>query len=659
MEIPLLTDILIVLSFSSLTIFLFRKLNLPSILGFLLTGLLVGPKGLSLISAVHEVEVMAEIGIILLLFVIGVEFKLKNLLAIKNTVLIGGTIQVGLSVLSVFLLAFYWGMPWNHALFLGFLFSLSSTAIVLSLLQKRAEVNSPQGKVSLAILIFQDIIVVLMMLLTPIIAGKSENALQTLLFIIVKAAAVVTLLLVSARSIVPRILHEIAKAGRETFFLAVVVICFAVAWATSAIGLSLALGAFMAGLTISESEYSYEATGTILPLKELFNSFFFISIGMLLDIGFLIQNIWMVVLLTLGISLLKAVIASVAAFVLKYPARPVILTGLILFQIGEFSFVLSKTGMQYELIGENVYQYFLAVSILSMAITPFVVQYQNGIYKFISKLFFHKWLLKSDHNHTTYHKAEKKLENHILIIGFGLNGRNVARAAKFANIPYAIIEMNAVTVRNERAKGEPIYYGDASTNTHLIEHLNVYKARVVVIAVSDALATRKIITNIRSLSEVVYIIVRTRFITETDELHKIGANEVIPEEFETSIEVFSRVLGRYLIPKDEIGRFVQIIRSANYEMLRPHTLTENKFLPMNLPEFNVVCLKVDSRQNQIINQKIGEAKIRSRFHLNVLAIQRSTEYIYEITPETMIKEGDILCLMGKPEHISSFEETVR
>ena len=455
-EIPLLTDITIILGASVLVIFVFQKLKLPTILGYLMTGILAGPYALGLIDASHEVEVMAEIGVILLLFIIGMEFSLKSLAAIKKSVFVGGAAQVGLTTVATALLAWWFGFALNAALFLGFVFSLSSTAIVLKLLQERSEVNSPHGKIALAILIFQDIIVVPMMLLTPILSGQAGDVGAVVVELLLKVGVVIAVVLVGARYLVPILLHEVAKTkNRELFILFVVVICFAIAWGTSEMGLSLALGAFLAGLVISESDYSYQATGFIIPFREIFTSFFFVSIGMLLDVSFLVDNLLVVLGLLLLVSVAKAGIAGVAALLLNYPVRTAILTGLTLFQVGEFAFILSEVGIEYQLLSEATYQYFLSVSILSMAITPFVIQNSEKITKAFtaSKTLRTLPIPKSRSNGVSDAPSEDDFKDHTIIIGFGVNGQNVARAAKFANIPYVIIEMNADTVQREKARG--------------------------------------------------------------------------------------------------------------------------------------------------------------------------------------------------------------
>ena len=308
MHIPLLQDILILLGCSTLIVFALQKFKLPSIIGFLLTGIIIGPYGLSLINAVEQVEILSEIGVILLLFVIGMELSIKQLVSIKKTVLVGGLIQVGLTAITTGTIYYFLGYPWNASVFVGFLFSLSSTAVVLKTLQDRKEISAPHGKNALAILIFQDIIVVPMMLITPLIAGVSDNIGLSVLSLLLKFAVVLVITIISTRYIVPNLMHAVARTNsKELFLLVTITICIAIAFLTSEIGLSLALGAFIAGLIISESEYSHQATSVILPFRELFTSFFFVSVGMLLDLNFFLGNIPLILLLVLGVFIVKSI----------------------------------------------------------------------------------------------------------------------------------------------------------------------------------------------------------------------------------------------------------------------------------------------------------------------------------------------------------------
>jgi len=656
MHLPLLQDLLILLGFSVVVVFVLQRLNLPSILGFLLTGILIGPHALGLVYESEQIEVISEIGVILLLFVIGMELSLKHLISIKNTVFIGGALQVGLTILVSGSIYYFLGNEWNEALFIGFLFSLSSTAIVLKVLQDRNEISAPHGRNALAILIFQDIIVVPMMLFTPIIAGQSENVVNSILVLLLKTAVVIIITIVSARYLVPRLMHLIAKTGsKELFLITTITICFAVAFLTSEAGLSLALGAFLAGLIISESEYSHQATSIILPFRELFTSFFFISVGMLLNLQFFSENIPVIMLIVLAVFIVKSIITAFSISVLNYPPRTFLLTGLALFQVGEFAFILSKVGIEYGLLTAETNQYFLAVSIISMLCTPFVIIFSE-------KMAFGmmKWrpikAIGKKMTATTF-EADEELENHLVIIGYGINGSNLAKGASFSNIPYVVVELNAETVRAERKKGVPILFGDA-TQDHMLELVNIRKARVTVIAISDPVATKAIIRNIRSISQSMHVVVRTRYVKEIPELIAVGADDVIPEEFETSIEIFSRTLHYFLIPEDDIDYFVNTTRSNNYSLFQNKKSIPRTFRPANFPDFQISCLKVKTDSGAIIGKPINELDVRNKFGVNILGIMRKDELISNIKPEERIYRRDILYVTGNKLNIDQFRKSI-
>ncbi|MFT7035158.1 MAG: CPA2 family monovalent cation:H+ antiporter-2 [Cyclobacteriaceae bacterium] len=655
MHLPLLSDIVIILGSSVLIILLFQKIKLPPIIGFLVTGVIVGPYGLSLIDARLEVELMAEIGVIFLLFVIGIEFSLRSLATIKKEVLLGGAIQVGLTILVTALTSIFIGLTWSQAVFVGFLFSLSSTAIVLNLLHANGEITAPHGLLSVAILIFQDIIVVPMMLFVPILAGQADNITTTLLILLAKVVGVVLLIIVLATYVVPFIFKQVVLSrSRELFILTTIVICFATAWLTASIGLSLALGAFFAGMIISESDYSHQATANILPFREIFISFFFVSIGMLLDIQFLLNNFLQVILLTFTVIVIKSSVIGVAVIALRYPLRTVILTSLSIFQVGEFAFILASTGMQYNLLPETVYQYFLSTSIVSMGLTPVLFKFAHQLTDLIVKVPGVKHLEPKNITNKVSMPAPKELSDHLVIIGYGINGKNLARAATSADIPYLIVELNAGTVKKAKAEGEHIYFGDATEET-ILRYLFVHKARVIVIAISDPRATKKIVSQIRALSQTVYIIVRTRFVKEIEENLKTGANEVIPEEFETSVEIFSKVLLKYLIPIQQIQEFTDQIRSQNYEMFRNtgHLAARQKGIHLDIPDATFVTLPVIQSTNKIVGKTLRETDLRKHYGINVIAIKRNDLFLSNIRPDEVISQGDILYVFGTTEAVST------
>lgn len=659
MDFPLLHDIVILLGFSVVVVFILQRFRLPSILGFLITGLIIGPYGFSLIENNEQIEILSEIGVILLLFVIGMELTVKQLSSIKRTVLYGGFMQVGLTIGVTTLIYLFLGFPWNQSVFIGFLFSLSSTAIVLKILQDRNEIASPHGRTALGLLIFQDIIVVPMMLFTPLLAGNSTNLVNEILLLLIKSGLIVLFTYLAARYIVPKAMYLIAKTkSKELFLLTTITLCFTVAFLTASAGLSLALGAFLAGLIISESEYSYQATSTILPFRELFISFFFISIGMLLNLDFFVQNIAMILILVLIVFVLKGTIIAVVTALLKYPLRTVLLTGLALFQVGEFSFILSRIGIEYGLLSPEMNQYFLSVSVISMLLTPFVIIFSERISSMVLNSPLHKpWNMIIKNPKIEDRSALKDLENHLLIIGYGINGRNLAKAARYSKIPYVILELNAQIVRVERLKGEPIYYGDA-VHEHILERLRVKKARVVVVAISDPSATKIIISNIRHISPSVYLLVRTRYVKETESLLALGADEVIPEEFETSVEIFSRVLANYLVPVDELENLVDTIRADNYDMFQSKTRLPRTLTSPKIPDFKITCVRVIADRGEVTGKTIDEIDVRKKFGVNILAISRNDDMINTITPEQKILKNDLVFISGDQEHIDSFFKAV-
>src|SRR6056297_1542930 len=527
MDIPILNELVIVFGLSIGVIICCHRLKIPPIIGFLLTGLLAGPHGLGLIQATHEVEVLAEIGVILLLFVIGMELSFEELLKLRKPVFLGGLFQVLMTILVFYGLTYALGFSISKAIFVGFLAALSSTAVVLKLLTERAEINAPHGRISLGILIFQDVIVVPMMLYVTILAGGSGNLGLTLLVLAGKILLIIGVMYVLAKLILPWVLLVVVQTrSRELFLLTTLGLCFSIALLTSSFGLSLSLGAFLAGLLISESEYSLSALEGILPFRDVFTSLFFISIGMLLDTGYVFEHLWLVILISIGILLIKSMIATGASWILRYPLRVAAQTGLGLGQIGEFSFNLAGVGLSSGLIVINEYQLFLSAAILTMAVTPFLIVSAPRLASLLPGR--SSSLLAME----TRPEGFEALKDHLIIVGFGIGGKHLARAARMANISYVVVEMNPDTVREEKSKGEPIFYGDASHNA-VLEHAGISWARILAVVIADPAAIRHITESAHRLNPGLHIIVRTRFVSEINPLKTLGAREVIPEEFET------------------------------------------------------------------------------------------------------------------------------
>lgn len=654
MEIPLLKDIAIIFVLSVVVLYLFQRIKVPTIVGFFLTGILAGPGGLGLVNAVNEVQILAEIGVIFLLFTIGIEFSLEKFAQLKRSVFLGGSLQVFLTFSAVFFIAYFLGISMGESIFIGFLISLSSTAIVLKLLQDKDELDSPHGRTALGILIFQDIAVIPMILISPLLVGATGNLNTPAIIFILEIIGIILFTILGAKWIIPWALYQIARLqNRELFILVVIAICMSVTWLTTVVGLSPALGAFLAGLIVSNSEYSHQALGSILPFRDVFLSFFFISIGMLLNVSFFIQYIIIIILIVIGVLILKSLIASMVTAILGFSFRIIVLVGLILSQIGEFSFILAVTGIQYNLLSQNSYQIFLSLSILTMAITPFILKTSPSIVNYLSRLPIPDKLKTGTYPMRISEKLN--LEDHVIIIGYGVNGRNLAKAAKTADIPYVIIEMNPEIVRKEKEEHESIYYGDATHET-VLQHANIENARVMVIAISDPFGTRRIVESARRLNKGIYIIVRTRYIQDMDELHKLGADEVIPEEFETSVEIFSRVLVKYLVPTEEISQFTSEIRMDNYEMFRElskdgATLCDLKRCPTNV-EMNIFLVK----KNSIIDGKsIAEMGLKSKYDVTALVVFKESEnngILPNPDENTILNADDTVVLLGSPDKLT-------
>lgn len=651
MEIAFLADIEILLGLAVVTVVLLRRLMLPSIIGFLATGIMAGPYALGLIKDTHQVEQMAEIGVVLLLFTIGIEFSLKELVRIKHLVLWGGGLQVALTIGIVTLLGAAFGYPTNQAAFFGFLVALSSTAILMKLLMDAGEMDSPHGKAALGILIFQDLCVVPLMLFTPFLAGAGDG-LRGIVEVSAKAVAVVLIAHFGARFAVPWIFQQVVKTrSRELFILTIIFVGFGTAWITAQVGLSLALGAFIAGLAISESEYSHQALGDIIPFRDAFMSLFFISVGMLLDPTVILQRPLLVASLVLVILLVKTVVTAGTGIAVGLPARVAIVAALALAQIGEFSFVLSHAGLKHGLLSADLYQLFLVASVATMALTPLCLKYSGPLAMKAAGLL--PPVLSRGRGALWGREERVSLSGHVIIVGFGVNGRNLSRVLKVQNIPHEVIETNAVTVKAEKRKGTPIMFGDAS-RPEILTHAGVERARVIVVAISDAAASRRVVAQARQMSPRLHIIVRTRYVAEMEPLYKLGANEVIPEEFETSIEIFTRVLRTFLVPHDRVEQCVADIRSGSYEMFRTMSRRHSHALGIAgyLSGAEIGTFRV-KKGVLLEGESLRQGTLRSRSGATLLAIKRGDEVTPNPDPVWELQEGDVVLLLGTPEQLAA------
>jgi CPA2 family monovalent cation:H+ antiporter-2 len=658
----LLAHIDVLLGFGILILTIFYRFQFPPVLGYLVTGMLIGPYGLGILSGGEIVDLHADLGVIFLLFTIGVDLSLGELWKMKRDVMVGGTLHLFFTTAMVFVVCSSIGFSSPTSAFLGLLISLSSTAIVIKVFQDRNEVNTSHGKTALAILIFQDLAIVPLMLITPILAGNPvsfDGALPSMLF---KGLLIILVFILSDKFLFPWIFYHVGKTGSKQLFLgSVVFICLSAAVFTSSIGLSTALGALLAGVIMSGSQYSKQAIGNILPLKDAFMCFFFVSVGMLLDINYLLDNLPILVLATIVLIVVKSIAGVVVNFFLGAPLRTTILTGLALSQVGEFSFVLSSLGVEYSLLTEETYQAFLAVSILTMGATPFLI---NASYKpadFIVKKaaettfgmkFVNGFCSRYLQEET---EIEPEIRDHIIVVGFGFSGKIISKAAKTAGIPYVIVESDPETVKQEKMNGERIQYGDAEFGA-VLENAGIEYARVLVIGVSDEVATRRIVEKAKELNPNICIITRARDLQEMKYLNDLGADEIIPEEYETSVEIFFRILRKYLVPQEDIEKLVNDLRANGYLMMRKLSVdtgtgANSEFsLKGGLPGVDIQVIRV-GEGSSFDGKTLADLELRNKYGVTVLSIRKDSEMVYVPDGNSLIQAKDACVLLGKTEDL--------
>jgi CPA2 family monovalent cation:H+ antiporter-2 len=647
-----LRDLLIAFFSAGVVVFLFNRFRLPSVVGLLTKGVLVGPHGLGLIRDSENIRTLAEIGVVVLLFAVGLEFSLPRLVGMSRLMGRVGTPQV-LVCVGVGIAA-----TWNYfgdirpSIFVGLLLAMSSTAIVFKLLTDRGELASPHGNVAAAVLLFQDLLVVGCMVLLPLLAarGGANNSLPAWQSLVL-GFAVVGAMLLGGRYLLPWLLFQVVRThNRELFLIVIVLVCLGSAALTGAMGWSLALGAFLAGLALSESDYATETLAEVLPFRDTLSSLFFVSVGMLLDLRFVTENIALVAVLVIVVIVVKLLAGGVPVLFAGYPVRTAILTGVSLAQIGEFSFILADRGRTLGLMDPNQYQAFLAAAVLTIGLTPALIGIGPRLAAKLERLpLRERWRV----GHTPAIGERVVTHGHVVVIGYGLNGRNLARVLRVADIPYAVLELNPETVRLARSRGEPVYYGDC-TRPAVLEHVGIRHARMLVVAISDPASARRAVQLARKMNSRLQLLVRTRYLAEVPELRRLGANAIIPEEFETSVEIFSRVLREYEVPRNLILNLVERVRGDHYEVLRDLQVPAIKLV---LPHREVLeRLETGScwisEKSPVVEKSLGELRLRTTTGATLVAVRRKGKLMLNPGPELRFHADDIVILIGDQSQVN-------
>lgn len=629
-----------------------QAFRLPSIVAFLVIGMLAGPYGLGIITDQESIEIFGEIGVMLLLFTIGLEFSFDQILRSWRTVIVGGLIQLCTTIVAITFVAEALGVPFRESVVFGFIISLSSTAIIMKILQERREVDTFQGRTLLGILIFQDLAIIPMMLITPLFMGERGTDLSGLPLEMGKTAVILLLIIILARWVIPKILYYVAlQKSRELFFITVAGICIIVAWLTDQAGLTYTLGAFIAGLIIGESDYNIDALGHIIPFRDVFAGVFFISIGMLLNTHSIMNDaalIWLIAVVVIFIIAIKILTGAFASAVIGMPMRVSIITGFALCQVGEFSFVLAKTGLNAGFIPEMVYQVFLASAIITMALTPLFMNVAPRAVEVLYRV-------------TPRHAARDRLfwpvcqekkepfSDHIVIAGYGITGKSVARAAEITGIPYTVIELKPDIIRREKAARHPFFiFGDA-VQEEVLEHAGICTARALVVVVSAQEAVPRIVHTARRMAPQIYIIARTQHIRNAQYLLDLGADEVVSEEFESAKEIFTRALRKYELPEPEIDKIVSRLQKWGYTKFtrnkdaRPSSGIDTMLLSLRIHHLNV------QPGSCVEGKTIAELALEDKYGITDIGLRRDN--VMTSSPDQAIRlaAGDILLIFSTDE----------
>ena len=625
---------------------LFYRLKQPIIIGYLIGGLLVGPYALGFVSDVHTIEMFAEIGVALLMFALGVEFSLAELKPVYKVAVFGGAAQILLAIALTGGLSTLFGLSLGTGILLGCIIAISSTVLVLKVLMERGELDSMHGRIALGILIVQDLSVVPMMVVLPNLSDPAHILGMPMLIALGKAALILAALVLLGTRIVPKLMARIAATrSRELFLLSSVALCFGTAAVTYSFGLSLALGAFLAGIIVSESDHSHQILADVIPLRDLFATLFFVSVGMMINPAFLVTHLPEVGVLTLAIVLGKAVLIAGSVRLFGYAGRTSLAVGMGLAQIGEFSFVLAKMGRQDGLITDDFFSIILASALLSILVTPLMMQAATPLYRLLLRIPFlrNSWARQGGESLAT---AELKgLVDHVVICGFGRVGSSLGKVLVRSGIPVLIIDVDHVRIQELRSRGVPCLYGDSS-NIEVLRHARLELARVMVVALPDPLACQMAMANARQINPKLDILARAQRSQDVAGLYNLGAEEVVQPEFEASIEVIRYTLSKLGYTSREIQRYSHQIRKEGYRQF------QDDFNPDATPdllealgEAELTWLEIPMG-SPLDGHSLREVDVRGRTGVGVLAVRQDGKTIPNPKADKRLRGHDEILVMG-------------
>jgi CPA2 family monovalent cation:H+ antiporter-2 len=649
---PLLTDLVVVMALSVAVSTLFVRFRLPVIAGLLMAGVLVGPGAFGLLEDAERIEALAEIGVVLLLFTVGLELSIDQLRRIWRAVLLGGTLQVVLTAGAAFGVATAVGVPAPTAVLIGLFAAMSSTAIVLRALDLRGETEAPHGRLVIGVLIFQDLCVVPMMLAIPMLAGQATGA-GEILGTIGRAGAVVAGTLVAGRWAVPWVLRKIAATGsRDLLLLAVAFVSLTAVWISAQAGLSLALGAFLGGLIVAGTPFGRQAISDALPLRTVFVGVFFASIGMLLDVPTILERPLPVFGLAAAFLVGKLVLAMAATMVMRLPVRTATLSGLALAQVGEFSFVLLGAGTAAGLVPGDLGRLLLAAAVITMFLAPALIavapRFAAGAERLgpLARAFGARSLEEDAAGHAG-------LEKHVIIAGFGTGGRLLAEGLEAVGTPYLVLDLNAESVRRAQDDGIAAYYGDV-TSAEVLSHAGLARAAVFALVLSDPGATRRAVEVARGLVPDVSIVARSRFVAEEADFRQRGASQVVSAELESSIEVLAVVLRCLGTPRNLIEERTDAARNGGSAGSAVRRLTVPP-IPGRLVHDLLRDVRIENHLlrdgDWAVGRTLAETDVRAGTGASIVALRRRSELRTNPGAEERLESGDILYFIGEPNQV--------
>lgn len=654
MHFGVLANIIIVLFAAVLVTTVLRRLRLPPILGYLLVGLIVGPYGLDWIDDSTNVIQLAEFGVVFLMFTIGLEFSLPKLIALRHSVLGLGSLQVVLTSMVAGLLAFWYGFDLTASLVVAATIAMSSTAIVSKQLKDQLELNQPYGKNAIGVLLFQDLAVIPFLILIPSLANGNHDVWRPLIISLFKGGLVLLIMLSLGRWVLRPLFHEIAKArSLELFTLAVLLVTLAAAWSTEVAGLSLALGAFLSGMMLGETEYRHQIEVEIRPFRDILLGLFFISTGMLLNYRILDKALWPLLMLIATITVIKAFIIYGSARLLRINNKQSIQTALILAQGGEFGFALLSIALSNNVIPIAHGQVILAALVFSMAMSPFLIRYHESIANFLLKK---KKEAKLSAPHTINQEALQRahgLQNHIIICGFGRVGQNMARFLSLENFEIIAVDMDPKRVTDAELAGNTVIYGD-SGNLALLKSIGLEKAHALIFSFVDSHTVLNILPQIRLELPHLPILVRTIDDSQLTLYQKAGATEVVPETLEASLMLSFQTMVLLHIPPKKAMRHLMHARKNRYQFLHEYfpgeELEDNTDMTPEKKQLAVVTLDSNARA---VGALVKDLELED---VALTAVRRGGIRGDEPSPETELKSQDVLILYGTPQHLARAEK---